>query len=137
MRTDLFGAEATLAFAAEWAARLQAGDTVGLVGELGAGKTTFVRGVLQALGVERWIKSPTFNLVQVFETTPPVLHADLYRLGAGGFDEMNDYLGTHICLVEWPDRMPELPYTHVFKFDFIEGGRTVEVTLLEQGAVGL
>lgn len=73
---------ATLRFARQLSRCLQPGDLVVLTGELGAGKTFLVRGVCRALGLsERTrVTSPTFTLVHEFETVPPLLHADLYRL---------------------------------------------------------
>ncbi len=89
---------------AELAEKLGPGDVVLLEGPLGAGKTTFVRGFLEALGHEGPVRSPTFNLVQTFETTPPVMHADLYRVSGWQGIGLEEYLETHVCLIEWPDR---------------------------------
>lgn len=119
-----------MAAGAEFAAHLQAGDVVLLHGNLGAGKTTFVRGVLRALGVQDEVRSPTFNLLQVFETDPPVLHADLYRLTSAAGLGLEDYLETHACFVEWPDRLgtlidPDMAW-HVH-IGFQEAGRTLEI----------
>ena len=90
-----------------WAARVgtnfQPGDVVLLRGELGSGKTTFVRGYLESLGLSEPVRSPSFNLVQVFETTPPVMHADLYRVKSAIGIGIEDYLDTHVCLIEWPE----------------------------------
>lgn len=91
------------ALAAQWVHEWRAGDIVLLHGELGAGKTTFVRGALAELGITEGVRSPTFNLLQVFETTPPVLHADLYRLTAAQGIGLEDYLESHLCFVEWPE----------------------------------
>ena len=101
-----------------------------LRGELGAGKTTLVRGMLSELGVTEGVRSPTFTLMQVYETQPPVLHVDLYRvksyLGLG----LEDYLDTHLILIEWPDRAEGLVPTgeawHV-DIDFDDPGRRVRV----------
>ena len=99
------GSEAeTRALACELAGRLRAGDVVLLEGPLGAGKTTFVRGFLEALGQLGPVRSPTFNLIQTFETTPPVMHADLYRVSGWHGIGLEEYLETHVCLIEWPDR---------------------------------
>ena len=73
-------------------------------GELGAGKTTWVRGLLAAYGFEGPVRSPTFNLIQTFDTLPPVMHADLYRVKSYEGIGLEDYLETHLCLIEWPDR---------------------------------
>jgi tRNA threonylcarbamoyl adenosine modification protein YjeE len=72
--------ESTRRLAADFVRRLEPGDIVLLEGPLGAGKTTFVRGALEGLGYLGIVRSPTFNLIQTFETVPPVLHADLYRV---------------------------------------------------------
>ncbi len=94
----------TRAIAARLAATLRAGDVVLLEGPLGAGKTTFVRGFLEALGHDGPVRSPTFNLIQTFDTLPPVMHADLYRLKSWQGIGIEDYLESHVCLIEWPDR---------------------------------
>lgn len=95
---------ATRALGASLAERLKPGDVVLLSGELGAGKTTLVRGLLEALGHVGPVRSPTFNLVQTFDTSPPVMHADLYRVTTHRGIGLEDYLETHVCLIEWPDR---------------------------------
>ncbi len=99
---------ATGRLAARIAAGLQAGNCVALKGDLGAGKTTLARAILQALGVTEHVPSPTFTLVQSYETTRgSVFHFDLYRIEVPseleelGFDEALDQ---GIVLVEWPER---------------------------------
>lgn len=99
---------ATRALGAEMARVWRAGDLVLLEGDLGAGKTTFVRGVLEGLGFGGAVRSPTFNLLQAFPTDPPVLHADLYRLPSAQGLGLEEYFETHLVFVEWPDRAPEL-----------------------------
>src|SRR3954464_4183747 len=86
------------------------GDAVALWGDLGAGKTTLARAILQALGVKEDVPSPTFTIVQNYATSPPVAHYDLYRLKSAremaelGFE---DALDQGAVLVEWPERAPE------------------------------
>jgi tRNA threonylcarbamoyladenosine biosynthesis protein TsaE len=106
LETD--GPAATEAAGAELAAGLQAGDVVLVSGELGAGKTTFVRGAARALGVTGPVTSPTFTIGRRYEGDVPVAHVDLYRLeGLEGEDPglLADYLdaGT-VAFVEWPER---------------------------------
>ena len=95
---------ATRALGAELAKKLKPGDVVLLSGELGAGKTTLVRGLVEALGHVGPVRSPTFNLIQTFATNPPVMHADLYRVKSCQGIGIEDYLSNHVCLIEWPDR---------------------------------
>lgn len=96
----------TEALAAELAAGLAIGDVVLVEGELGAGKTTFVRGACRALGVEGVVSSPTFTIGQRYQASVPVSHLDLYRvadLGDEDPDLLADYIGPdRIAFVEWP-----------------------------------
>lgn len=96
----------TEALAAKLAAALEAGDVVLVEGELGAGKTTFVRGACRALGVDGVVTSPTFTIGQRYPARVPVSHVDLYRvsdLAAEDPDLLDEYLGPdRIAFVEWP-----------------------------------
>ena len=96
----------TEAAGADLANRLQAGDVVLVSGELGSGKTTFVRGACRALGVTAPVTSPTYTIGQVYAAEPEVAHLDLYRLQSlGGEDPalLDDYLTPQrIGFVEWP-----------------------------------
>lgn len=74
------GAAETRALGARLARLLRAGDVVLLIGPLGAGKTTFVQGLVRGLGGSQAVTSPTFTLVHRYEATPPVVHVDLWRL---------------------------------------------------------
>ncbi len=94
--------------AAEIGGNWRPGTVVKLEGELGAGKTTFVRGVLAGFGYVEAVRSPTFNILSVFNTQPPVAHLDLYRLKSHEGLGLEDLLDTHICLIEWPDRVASL-----------------------------
>jgi tRNA threonylcarbamoyladenosine biosynthesis protein TsaE len=104
----------TEALGAELAAALSGGDVVLVIGDLGAGKTTFVRGAARALGVTDPVTSPTFSIGHRYMGRHvTVSHLDLYRL-AGLHEEepelLEDYLGPdRIAFVEWPEqRAPEL-----------------------------
>jgi len=101
--------QAMLAAGAQLALQLKPGMLIFLVGDLGAGKTTFVRGVLRGLGHTESVKSPTYNLVEPYDiNNQPVFHFDLYRLMDSEELEymgMRDYLNDEaICFIEWPDK---------------------------------
>jgi tRNA threonylcarbamoyladenosine biosynthesis protein TsaE len=128
---DLKSEVETRALGASLVSRLKAGDVVFLKGELGAGKTTLVRGLVEALGHVGPVRSPTFNLVQTFDTVPPVMHADLYRLTTHKGIGIEDYLETHLCLIEWPDRAAGLVpegTAWTIEIAFAGTGRTATVT---------
>jgi len=96
----------TEALGARLAADLQAGDVVSVAGELGAGKTTFVRGACRALGVEQPVSSPTFTIGHRYAASIPVAHLDLYRvrgLGAEDWGDLEPYFDGTIAFVEWPE----------------------------------
>src|SRR3954466_6958179 len=105
------GPDATERAGAALAATLQPGDVVLVSGELGAGKTTFVRGALRALGVRGAITSPTFVVGHAYDgSAGPVSHLDLYRLpGLGGEDPgvVGPFFAPDtIAFVEWPEHAP-------------------------------
>lgn len=95
----------TARLGAELAHALAPDDTVLLSGQLGAGKTTLVRGLLRELGFEGGVRSPTFTLMQVYELGTRVVHADLYRVASSAGVGLEDELGASLCLIEWPDRL--------------------------------
>ena len=124
---------ATARLGAGIAGGLGCGDAVALWGDLGAGKTTLARAILAALGVAEDVPSPTFTLVQSYDTSPKVAHFDLYRLKSGreleelGFD---DALADGAVLVEWPERAPEAlpPEALHVRLGVRDGVRTARLT---------
>jgi len=127
----------TFAFGRRLASRLRRGDCVGLIGDLGAGKTALTRGVAAGLGLTQanLVSSPTFVLVQEYPARVRVFHIDLYRmkhpeleLPSLGLDEM---LHEGIVLIEWADRAPNaLPRRH-WRVEIVATGQTsrrIEIT---------
>jgi tRNA threonylcarbamoyladenosine biosynthesis protein TsaE len=108
-RHETRSARETEALGAELAATLEPGDVVLLSGDLGAGKTAFVRGAARALGVSGPVTSPTFTIGQRYPASGPVncvTHLDLYRIGSlrdEDPDLLADYIGSDvIAFIEWP-----------------------------------
>lgn len=106
-RIESSSAAATEAFGARVAERLAAGDVVVVSGEVGAGKTTLIRGACRALGVTEPVTSPTFTIGQRYGGGRlPVSHLDLYRLRSLEDEDpalLDDYLGADaVAFVEWP-----------------------------------
>jgi tRNA threonylcarbamoyladenosine biosynthesis protein TsaE len=98
--------EETEALAARLARGLGPGDIVAVSGELGAGKTTFVRGAARALGVMGPVSSPTFTIGHRYEATIPVAHLDLFRIAGLDPEEWGDlepYFDGTVAFVEWPE----------------------------------
>jgi tRNA threonylcarbamoyl adenosine modification protein YjeE len=108
MTVKLKDEAATAALGAAIARGLKVGDAVLLEGELGAGKTTLARGILRALGVSEYVPSPSFTLMQAYETPGlTVRHFDLYRVTkANELNELgiDDALADGAVLIEWPER---------------------------------
>jgi tRNA threonylcarbamoyl adenosine modification protein YjeE len=108
IRLSLADLAATEALGAQIAAGLRKGDAVALEGDLGAGKTTLARAILRALAVTESVPSPTFTLVQTYETPGlPVRHYDFYRiLNPREIDELglDEALEEGAALIEWPER---------------------------------
>ena len=126
--------QATLKLGAHLADFSSPGLTIFLIGDLGAGKTTLVRGLLRGLGFEGRVKSPTYTLVESYTISSLYLyHFDLYRFKHeqewldAGFDEIFD--GSNVCLVEWPERaMSFLPHADIEITLALEGeGRSVKI----------
>jgi tRNA threonylcarbamoyladenosine biosynthesis protein TsaE len=132
LRTSLADEQETLALGAALAPCLQPGLTIYLRGELGAGKTTLVRGILRALGYEGPVRSPTYALVEVYDLPRLHLHHfDFYRFHDprewidAGFRESFD--GHNVTVIEWPEKAGSwLPPADVdITFDFVHDGREV------------
>lgn len=124
----------TEALGEEFAKSLKPRTVVALRGEMGAGKTVFVRGVAKGLGIDARVTSPTYTIVNEYNTTPPMFHFDLYRLGSAdelfeiGFD---DYLARGgICLIEWfenaeDEYSPDIVVNIVYGEE--EGTRSIDI----------
>jgi len=97
----------TEAIAAELARRLRPGDVVLVSGDLGAGKTTFVRGACRALGVTSTVTSPSFTIARRYDGAVPISHLDLYRLGNLAEEDAgllaDELAADRVAFVEWPE----------------------------------
>jgi tRNA threonylcarbamoyladenosine biosynthesis protein TsaE len=106
-------AEETFQMGLQFGRRLQNSCIIALSGDLGAGKTTFIRGIVSSLEAdEREVCSPTFTYLNIYQGRMPIYHFDLYRIPsaqefeAAGFDEYLQADG--ICCIEWPDILSAL-----------------------------
>ena len=103
-------AEQTLQLGRRLARLLHGGEVVLLQGPLGAGKSVLARGIAEGLGGDRWLGSPTFNIVHEYDTSPTLIHADLYRLDEREVEVLGleDYTSPDaVLIVEWPERASE------------------------------
>lgn len=112
MRVEANSPQETEAAGAALARKLSPGSVVCLYGELGAGKTVFVKGMASALGIPgRDVTSASFTIIAEYGSTPPLYHADLYRLEDGtDMEELGlyDYMDADgITVIEWAERLPE------------------------------
>ena len=103
--------EETEVLGEQLAAKLRGGDVIAYLGDLGAGKTAFTRGLARGLGCTARVTSPTFTIVNEYEGDLPLFHFDMYRLGDAdelfdiGWDEYLSRGG--VCAVEWSERITE------------------------------
>ena len=129
MSIDLPDEAATVALGGRIASILTQGDVVLLTGELGAGKTALARAILRALGVTEHVPSPTFTLVQAYETSALVVrHFDLYRIEAANeLDELGleDALSEGAALIEWPERAAGRLPPDALQVDLTVAGETL------------
>ena len=127
---DLPDAEATTRLGQAIAPLLEPGEAILLYGPLGMGKSTLARGLIRALTrPDEDVPSPTFTLVQFYESDPPIAHFDLYRLSRP--DEafeigLNEALDEGCALIEWPERLGEDPARFL-------GRDILTITLAEAG----
>jgi tRNA threonylcarbamoyl adenosine modification protein YjeE len=131
----LADADATAALARALAPRLAAGDAVALTGPMGAGKTTFTRALVAALGGDAAaVASPTYTLLNQYDVAPPVVHVDAYRLSGPGELEAIGFAeasAAAVAVVEWPEKVEAcLPAGRTWRVDLdhrVGGGRSAVV----------
>lgn len=140
MISTTHSAEETQAIAAALAKQLRGGEFVALVGDLGAGKTTFTQGLVAALGSTARVKSPTFTVMNEYAvdnhpTIRRVVHLDFYRFSSPGelrALELDEYRRPDTVIVaEWPNALPTVDWqvTHEVKLTAGDGDeRTIEVS---------
>ncbi len=134
---NLTGEEATLAVGARLASLVREGDAIFLDGPLGAGKTSLARGLINALGFDGEVPSPSYALVIPYmppEVRIAVTHVDLYRLDtAAMLDELglDDARTDGIVIVEWPDRMGARLWADALRLELAvePGGRRLTATV--------
>ena len=122
--------QATAALGAALAKVARAGDVVTLSGPLGVGKTALARGLIEALGHDGEVPSPSFAIVQPYEELdPPLWHVDLYRIeDASEIDELGlDGAADAVLLVEWPERAGEAAWPEALglSLDFAQAGARI------------
>ncbi|MEW6053376.1 MAG: tRNA (adenosine(37)-N6)-threonylcarbamoyltransferase complex ATPase subunit type 1 TsaE [Nitrospirota bacterium] len=130
------GPDETKKIGAEIGRLLRPGDVVGLYGELGAGKTTLIKGIASVLGLnEREIASASFTIIAEYETVPPLAHIDLYRVeNQTELDELGlwEYLGGDcITVVEWAERAAALLPEDLIKITLEYSGENSREIVIE------
>ena len=109
----------TRQYAADLAARLQAGDTLYLYGELGAGKTAFTRGIVGYFDSGIDVTSPSFSMINIYPTRPEIVHVDLYRIAGErdvddlGLSELID--SDSLVVVEWAEKCESIAPKRLFR----------------------
>jgi tRNA threonylcarbamoyladenosine biosynthesis protein TsaE len=129
-------AEETEALGAELARKLSAGDVVTVSGELGSGKTTFVRGACRALGVSAPVTSPTYTIGHRYEACGvDISHLDLYRfagVSAAEWGDLEPYFDGAIAFVEWPEAGEAVLPAPRFRVRLRHAGEGARIISIEQ-----
>lgn len=135
-RIELNGPDATRDFAAKFVQTLEIPSVIALFGDLGAGKTTFMQGLVRGLGgSENMVQSPTFVYLHPYPTLTPVYHFDLYRLSSAkdflalGFDEYFEKNG--ITAIEWPERIAEILPSSAIRIHIQAASETLRHLVIE------
>ena len=123
-------AEETIAFGKKLACEIPSNAILALTGDLGSGKTTFVKGLAMGLNIQECVQSPTFVLMNHY---PGLIHFDLYRLKTSedfsslGFEEY--FESSEILAIEWPDRIQDILPKETFHlhFSYVNGTREVRI----------
>ena len=111
MKINLNSVQDTIKFGEKLGKLLISGDIIFLNGDLGAGKTTLSKSIGEGLGVQEYITSPTFTLINEYEGRLPLYHFDLYRLDS--YEELEElgvedyFYGNGVCLIEWAEKFSE------------------------------
>lgn len=130
----------TIDFACKLASHLHAKDIIVLTGDLGSGKTKFVQGILKYFGLENNISSPTFTIVNEYNTTSfPIYHFDVYRLAdSDEFYAMGgeEYFEKGLCLIEWGETVQEVLPKDYLKITFAKDFNNENIRKLQIEAYG-
>ena len=138
MRYESGDVTQTIAFAKKLSRYLVKGDVIALMGDLGSGKTTFIRGIARGLGFRGAVNSPTFVILKVYENKIPLYHFDLYRLQSMkdlediGYEDFISDSG--ICVIEWAQKARTLlPSFYLAVTMRIRAQNTRSIRLVAQG----
>lgn len=139
MKIELNSLDKTKEFGKKLGKLLKKGDIVCLNGDLGAGKTTLTKSIGLGLGVEEYITSPTFSLINEYKGRLPVYHFDVYRLE--NVDELDDlgfdeyFFGGGVCIIEWAEKIEKMLPKEIIVLD-IESGEDIDKRRISIGGTG-
>ena len=121
---------------AAFAKKLPRGSVVAMYGDLGAGKTAFIRGMAKGLGIDARVSSPTFTIVNEYPGDPELIHFDMYRLGSSEelFDiGWEDYLSRNaVCAVEWSENVSDAFFGDEIRITIEKTGDTSRKITIEE-----
>ena len=135
-----YSEEDTINFADKFAENLNKNSVIILSGDLGSGKTKFTEGILKHFGLEDEISSPTFTIVNEYDTPDfPIYHFDVYRLE--DIDEFyaiggDEYFQTGICIIEWGEKIEELLPKSYLKISFSRDFEDSDIRILNMECFG-